>query len=159
MQRQPEAAAHGNAVDQGNDGFRVARQGEVEMVFGKAVAARAVDIALHHPAMHGGNVAAGAKGPPADRIQDDEVDGRIGAPVLKRQGNAGKHRLAQHIEGARAVQRDPPGAALPPHDEFAVRRGGAQWWMRAADQAKPAPLETTITLSPVRIRFCSTASA
>jgi hypothetical protein len=109
-----DAAAHGNAVDQGEDRFREGLEGGVHAVFGTEEITGFGRVPCPAFSQHA-DVAAGAEAARSRLMIDpDQLDGRVCGPARDGLKDGGTHRRVEGVQGRGAGERDAAEAALLP---------------------------------------------
>ena len=87
VHRKPDAAAHRDAVDQGDDRFGIGLDPPVELIFLAPERQLSVMIAGAAEIVEAADVSAGAKGALARPEDNDPVDGAVALPSVERGGD------------------------------------------------------------------------
>src|SRR3954453_18376569 len=136
MRRESDAAAHHNAVHEGDIGFREFLDPGVEDVLfsPQNLAEIAVDLrALPERA----NVAAGTQAALAGTFQHDHGNGWISLKTVERLIDVAKHLQRHGVDRLGAVEPDNAGRAFDPRDQVAL--------LRSAHRAPSINLRATIS--------------
>jgi len=118
MAADADAAAHDEALHEGQDGLGVIGDGRIHAVFVEEEARALGVIAGAASMIDGGNIAAGAKSLVAGSVDDDQIDQGVIAPVLQRRMDRPRHVMAERVQRLRAVEGDPTGAAVAADDQI-----------------------------------------
>ncbi len=119
--REPDAAAHDDAVLDRHVGLRVAADQGVEPVL-FAPEAACISRALLPAVVERAHVAAGAQRPVAGAIQQDQRDGGIVLPRQQRRPDPPHHGMRERVESLRPVHGDAACPALTPDQDLVTCR-------------------------------------
>ena len=129
VDRDPDAAAHDDAVDQRDIGLRVAEDEGVEPVFLGVEDGGEAALGIVLLAVDEADVAAGAEGHaavlPRGTAHDDGGDPRILRPFPQSRVEVQHHGLGQRVERLRPVQGDASRPALPFQDDLVAHAASA----------------------------------
>ena len=117
---QADAAAHDDAVHQGDVRFPIARDHGIEFVL-LAPEGMGVSRATCTRVVQPTHVAARTERPIACAIEDHNVDRRIIRPGLQGDGNRLHHAERERVERLRPVECQAACASFAPHDHFICR--------------------------------------
>ena len=136
----PDAAAHDHSVHHRDARLFIGHQQRVQPIldveeFPRRPAVRRPAFGQH------ADVAACAKAPLPRMVDEDGGHGRILPPGRQRLDHRFAHHRGQRMQGARAVQRDPPHLVLDPADHF----------VRHARKSSREMITRMISLVPSRI--------
>ena len=123
MQRNADAAAHDDAVDQRDIGLGIGLDAAVEDIFLRPEPELAGVIGGFALFVKQADVAAGAEGAPL-ALRDDEFDLRIMLPKIERPGDFAHHIQGQRIERLWPIERDEAGFAAFFEQDFGFGRFG-----------------------------------
>lgn len=108
----PDAATHGEPLKEADNRFGIGGQLGVQAVFIGPESAAIGIIALCSGFVQFGNIAAGAKGTFAFRVDQHKFDRIIMAPVFDGHFNRGAHVIGHSVERLGALECDQASAAL-----------------------------------------------
>ena len=155
MGRQPDAAAHHDAVHEGDIGFWEPGDAVVEDIFlaPQDLAEIALDL---RTLIQGPDVAAGAQAALAGAFQKNQANRRIGLEVVERLVDVATHLQRHGVDRLRPVEADHADGALAPRDQ--IRFGdGCLRRHRAPSISLRATIRRMISLVPSRI-WCTRRS-
>ena len=109
--RNADAAAHGDAVHEGDDGLRIGEEQMVEAIFGVEELPRLRPV-LRAAFREHANVAAGAKAAAFAMVDDHCLDGIVIAPFEQRVDHRPAHRQVERVDRLRTIERQAAGAAV-----------------------------------------------
>ena len=122
VHRHTDAAAHADAVDQRDIGFRIGRDHPVQRVFLAEERIRRRPIAIELGVAQGTDIAAGAEGAVAGALDHDDVDMRIVVPLGQHARQDADHPQVQRVQRFRAVQQNAAGPAVAACDHTLFMR-------------------------------------
>jgi hypothetical protein len=148
MRRQPDAAAHHDAVHEGYVGLGELRDAGVENVL--LAPQHLAEIAPRLGALiERADIAAGAQAALARPLQHDHGDGRVGLEPVERLLDVAKHLQRHRIDRLRPVQPDDAGRTFPPGNQ--VGFGSGRVHHRAPSISLRETINRMISLVPSRI--------
>ena len=153
MRRKADAAAHDDAVHQRDHRLWIARDQNIQMVFGRPEFFRQSFAARLRRIVERADIAAGGKSPPAGAVEQDRTDGRIVRPGAQQRRHGDDHVERDGVERLRPVERDAAQRAVGADDDVAVlknRLGHRPTRLRAT-------IRRMISLVPSRI-WCTRRS-
>src|SRR5262249_53590419 len=149
MRRQPDAAAHHDAVHEGYIRFWKFGDAGVENVLlsPQDFSEIAADL---RTLIERADIAAGAQAALAGAFQQDQADRGIGLEAIQRLIDVPEHLQRHGIDGLRPVEPDDPGAAFAPRNQVGLSHSG---WRshRAPSISLRATISRMISLVPSRI--------
>ena len=120
MRRQPDAAAHDDAVHQRDHRLAIARDQNIQFVFSRPEFFREFIVARLRRIIKRADIAAGGKSSPAGAVEQDGADGRIVRPGAQQRRHGGNHVERDGVERLRPVERDAAQRAVGADDDVAV---------------------------------------
>ena len=119
VRRKADAAAHDDAVHQRDHRLGIARDQDIQTVFGRPEFFRQVAARLRR-IVERADIAAGGKSPSAGAVEQDRADGWIVRPGAQQRRHGGDHVERDGVERLRPVERDAAQRAVGADDDVAV---------------------------------------
>ena len=111
MTGQADAAAHRDAVGEGDQRLRVFRDQRVHLVLGPEELGRAIRLPVPDLVVERSYVSAGAESS-AFAVEQDDLDVRVRLPRFERSGDVLDHAEVEGVDGLRAIEGESPERTL-----------------------------------------------